>query len=234
MSRALLLPRWGLPQFLLMALVSITMVAMTPNFLKATGTALASPMMTFDPNAVTPFVLPAIDVADHDQAVACLAQAVFFEAGFEPVEGQRAVAQVVVNRVRDPNFPASVCGVVYQGYQRKSGCQFSFVCDGSMFRRPPTAEQWEEAKAIAMDALNGYVDGTVGAATHYHADYCAPWWRKSMVEVTQIGQHIFYTWPGHAGTPQALTQAYQGGELAIQQMAMAQLTAMNSRSARRA
>jgi len=234
MSRALLLPRWGLPQVLLMALVSITMVVTTPSFLRATGTALASPLLTFDPNAVQPFVLPAVDLADHEQAVACLAQAVFFEAGFEPVEGQRAVAQVVVNRVRDPNFPASVCGVVYQGYARKTGCQFSFVCDGSMFRRPPNEAQWEEAKTIALDALNGYVDGTVGAATHYHAEYCAPWWRKSMVEVTQIGQHVFYTWPGHAGTPQALTQAYQGGEMAIQQVAMAQLTAMSAKSGRRA
>jgi hypothetical protein len=226
MTRALLAPRWGLPQFLLMALVSITMVATTPGFLQATGALLqTSPWPDFpvDPDRVQPFHLVASNSAERDQAIACLAEAVFFEAGIEPVEGQRAVAQVVVNRVRDPNFPASICGVVYHGYERMTGCQFSFVCDGSMFRSPPNEAEWEQAKAVAADALAGYVDEAVGTATHYHADYCRPWWKSSVVEVAEVGQHIFYAWPGHAGTPQALTQAYAGGELAIQQKVMAAL-----------
>jgi spore germination cell wall hydrolase CwlJ-like protein len=229
MTRALLLPRWGLPQFLLMTLVSITMVAMTPGFLQATnsiltGLANSQPLFTPpDPNAVQPFVLNVANPAEQAQAVACLAQAVYYEAGNEPIDGQRAVAQVVINRVRDPNFPASVCGVVYQGFKRNTGCQFSFVCDGSIFRRPPGEAQWEAAKAVATAALNGYVEPDVGAATHYHADYVKPWWRRSMTQVTQIGQHIFYTWPGAAGSPQALTEAYEGGELIVQQQAMATL-----------
>ena len=228
MTRALLLPRWGLPQFLLMALVSITMVATTPGFLQATGSMLsgltgAPPLFPTDPDGVQPFVLRAPSPAEQAQAVACLAQAVYYEAGTEPVEGQKAVAQVVVNRVRDPNFPASVCGVVYQGFKLRTGCQFSFVCDGSIFRRPPEQAQWDQAKAVATAALGGYVDTAVGAATHYHADYVKPWWRRSMVEVTQVGRHIFYTWPGHAGEPEALTQDYEGGELTIQQQAMATL-----------
>src|SRR5436190_16516657 len=103
MTRALLLPRWGLPQFLLMALVSITMVATTPGFLQATNSLLGLPPLMAsiepEPDGVQPFVLPAVNIAEHDQAVACLAQAVFYEAGFEPIDGQRAVAQVVVNRV---------------------------------------------------------------------------------------------------------------------------------------
>lgn len=229
MTRALLLPRWGLPQFLLMALVSMTMVAMTPGFLQATnsilsGLAREQPLFTpLDPNAVQPFVLNVENPAEHAQAVACLAQAVYYEAANEPLAGRQAVAQVVVNRVRDPNFPASVCGVVFQGFKRKTGCQFSFVCDGSIYRRPPGEVQWEEAKAVATAALNGYVDPTVGAATHYHADYVKPWWRRSMTEVTQVGQHIFYTWPGEAGEPTALTQTYEGGELIVQQEATAAL-----------
>jgi hypothetical protein len=227
MTRALLLPRWGLPQFLLMALVSITMVAATPGFLQATSSLLGLPPLVtrteIEPDSVQPFVLPAVNIAEHDQAVACLAQAVFYEAGFEPIDGQRAVAQVIVNRVRDPNFPASVCGVVYQGFKRKTGCQFSFVCDGSMFRRPPTQAQLEAAKAVAADSLNGYVDTAVGAATHYHADYVRPYWKRSMTPVTQVGQHVFYTWRGHAGDPAALTQSYSGGELDIQRQALASL-----------
>jgi spore germination cell wall hydrolase CwlJ-like protein len=229
MTRALLLPRWGLPQFLLMALVSITMVAMTPGFLQATnsilsGLANAQPQfMPTDPNAVQPFLLSVDNPAERAQAVACLAQAVYYEAGNEPLTGQQAVAQVVLNRVRDPNFPASVCGVVFQGFKRSTGCQFSFVCDGSIFRRPPGEEQWESAKAVASAALNGYVEPTVGAATHYHADYVRPWWRRSMTKVTQVGQHIFYTWPGEAGRPTALTETYEGGELLVQQQAMASL-----------
>lgn len=227
MTRALLLPRWGLPQLVLTILVSLGLLASTPGFLQATNSMLGLPPLfsSISQDEVAPFVLPAINAAEHDQAVACLAEAVFYEAGFEPQQGQRAVAQVVVNRVRDPNFPASVCGVVYQGFKRKTGCQFSFVCDGSIFRRPPTQAQWDGAKAIAAEALEGRVEPEVGAATHYHAEYCRPWWKRSMTQVTQVGQHIFYTWPGKAGTPQALTQTYAGGELEVQQQAMATLKA---------
>ena len=165
------------------------------------------------PNEVQPFILPAASIAEHEQAVECLADAVYYEAGFEPLPGQRAVAQVVVNRVRDPNFPKSVCGVVFQGFKRKTGCQFSFVCDGSMKRRPPHAEQEAFARVVAEQALGGHVEKEVGTATHYHTDYVSPSWAPTLVEITQIGQHIFYRWPGKAGEPAALTYAYQGGEV---------------------
>src|SRR5688572_1678743 len=93
------------------------------------------------PGEVDPFVLITPDPTDRLAAVDCLADAIYYEAGFEPVAGQRAVAQVVVNRVRDRNFPKSVCGVVFQGAERKTGCQFTFTCDGSMNRRPPKPKQ---------------------------------------------------------------------------------------------
>jgi hypothetical protein len=161
-----------------------------------------------------PFVLNARSPAERERAVRCLTNAVYYEAALEPLDGQRAVAQVVVNRLRDPNFPKSVCGVVYEGWERLTGCQFSFTCDGALARGPIPA-LWERSRKVAEDALNGYVMAAVGAATHYHADYVAPYWAPALVKITQIGQHIFYRWPGAAGLPQALTAAYAGGELRL-------------------
>ncbi len=169
--------------------------------------------------AVAPFFIAAADPADRDQAERCLAEAVYYEAGFEPVDGQRAVAQVVLNRVRDSNFPDTVCGVVYQGWWRRTGCQFSFVCDGSLVRRPPGDDEWTRARAVADQALNGYVAVAVGTATHYHTDYVKPYWGKSVVEVAQVGTHIFYRWPGKAGEVAALSRPYAGGEVGYWQAA---------------
>ena len=170
--------------------------------------------------SVAPFFMPAdAGRAERERAEHCLAEAVYYEAGFEPLDGQRAVAQVVLNRVRDPNFPDTVCGVVYQGWWRRTGCQFSFVCDGSLVRRPPGEDEWVRASAVAGQALNGYVATAVGAATHYHTDYVNPYWRKSVVEVATIGAHIFYSWKGKAGQPSALVQQYAGGEVGYWQAA---------------
>ena len=125
------------------------------------------------------------------------------------------MAQVVLNRVRDPNFPKSVCGVVYEGWRRKTGCQFSFACDGSIHRRPANLALWKQMRPLAQAALNGYVVPEVGAATHYYANYVTPYWLTSVATVTQIGQHIFCAWKGRAGLPSALTAAYRGGELKV-------------------
>jgi spore germination cell wall hydrolase CwlJ-like protein len=167
-----------------------------------------------DPNQVQPFILHASSAAERATALKCLAEAVYYEAGFQPQEGQRAVAQVVLNRVRDRNFPDSVCGVVYEGAGRRTGCQFTFVCDGSLTRRPPSAEQLAKARIIAEQAIDGYVVAEVGTATHYHTDYVDPYWRESLREVAKVGDHIFYSWPGKAGQPAALSAArYAGGEV---------------------
>jgi spore germination cell wall hydrolase CwlJ-like protein len=157
-----------------------------------------------------PFVLKA-SADDRQRAEHCLAQAVYYEAGFEPADGKAAVAQAVLNRLRHPAFPKSVCGVVYQGSQLPTGCQFSFTCDGSL-GRAPAAGAWADAQAVARRALNGFVAKAVGTATHYHADYVVPYWRSSLVKITQIGTHIFYRWPGLNGEPPAFTGRYAGGE----------------------
>lgn len=176
-------------------------------------------------NAATPIVSGAIrsisafrfrpdSEADRRRALRCLTQAVYYEAALEPRNGQEAVAQVVLNRVRDANFPASVCGVVYQGAERVTGCQFSFTCDGSL-ARGPVAWAWNRAESVARAALNGYVADWVGTATHYHADYVLPWWAPSLTKVNQVGAHIFYRWKGASGETAAFHQAYSGREPVI-------------------
>lgn len=135
---------------------------------------------------------------DRERALDCLAAAAWYEAGNDP-EGQKSVIQVVLNRLRHPSFPSSVCGVVFQGSERTTGCQFTFTCDGSMQRRVPSARSWKSARALAEQALDGTVDTSVGQATHYHADYVAPWWSSALQKVSQIGAHIFYRWPGGRG-----------------------------------
>ena len=158
--------------------------------------------------AARPFDLSDADPLDRRRALLCLTQAVYYEAGFEPLEGRRAVAQVVLNRMRHPAFPKSVCGVVYQG-ARAPVCQFSFVCDGSLYRRPALGA-WREAERVAAAALDGFVERTVGAATHYHADYVAPYWAPRLAKISKIGAHIFYRWPGTWGSRAAFTGRYVG------------------------
>lgn len=157
--------------------------------------------------AAQPFNAPTGGTS-YDRALTCLTQAVYYEAGFEPVSGRRAVAQVVLNRMRHPAFPKSVCGVVYQRNSTPV-CQFSFVCDGSL-NRAPAAGAWAIARQIAADALAGYVEQSVGSATHYHADYVAPRWAPLLAKINKIGAHIFYRWPGAWGLPAAFTGRYIG------------------------
>lgn len=152
--------------------------------------------------------------ADRTRALRCLTQAVYYEAALEPRRGQEGVAQVVLNRVRDPNFPASVCGVVYQGAERTTGCQFSFTCDGSL-ARTPVGWAWRRAEDVARAALAGYVADWVGTSTHYHADYVHPWWAPTLTKVNQVGAHIFYRWIGANGDTAAFRQAYSGREPVI-------------------
>ncbi|HMI40910.1 MAG TPA: cell wall hydrolase [Sphingomicrobium sp.] len=148
------------------------------------------------------------DALDHRRALLCLTQAVYYEAGYEPIEGRRAVAQVVLNRMRHPAYPKSICGVVYQR-DSTPVCQFSFVCDGSLLRAP-AAGAWREAENVARAALAGYVETSVGSATHYHADYVAPRWAPMLSKVAKLGVHIFYRWPGAWGMPAAFTGRYIG------------------------
>ena len=152
--------------------------------------------------------------ADRARSLDCLTAAIYYEAATEPTDGQRGVAQVVLNRVRHPAYPNSVCGVVFEGARRMTGCQFSFTCDGSL-RRAPVESYWERARAVAAAALNGYVYAPVGWSTHYHANYVMPYWAPTLVKSANVGLHIFYRWRGGWGRPNAFTNAYSGAEPAI-------------------
>jgi Cell Wall Hydrolase len=172
---------------------------------------LINAAMPFSASPITasrPLDLSNSDPMDRRRALLCLTQAVYYEAGFEPLQGRRAVAQVVLNRMRHPAFPKSICGVVYQG-ARDPVCQFSFVCDGSLYRRPALGA-WKEAEKIAAAAIDGFVEKSVGAATHYHADYVAPFWAPQLAKIAQIGAHIFYRWPGAWGSTAAFSGRYIG------------------------
>lgn len=172
----------------------------------------ASMPIDMGPNpAARPFSMAGADAAAQARAYECLTSAVYYEAGQESTDGQRAVAQVVLNRSRHPAFPASVCGVVYQGSTRATGCQFTFTCDGSLARRP-MASAWARAAKVAAAALAGYVHKPVGWATHYHANYVVPYWASSLAKNAVVGAHIFYRWDGGWGRPPAFSQRYSRAE----------------------
>ncbi|MDF0487764.1 cell wall hydrolase [Sphingomonas sp. H39-1-10] len=132
-----------------------------------------------------------VPVEDHERALECLTLAVAYEAGYESQEGQQAVAEVVLNRVRNPAFPKTVCDVVFAGSTRRTGCQFTFTCDGSLYRRLPD-RILSAARIVAEDALAGRAPSRVPGATNYHADYVHPYWASSLNLVRKIGAHIFY------------------------------------------
>ncbi|NJC04497.1 spore germination cell wall hydrolase CwlJ-like protein [Sphingomonas kaistensis] len=164
--------------------------------------------------AALPFKLRADEIS-RLRAVDCLTQAIYYEAASEGVDGGRAVAQVILNRVRHGGYPNSVCGVVYQGSQRVTGCQFTFTCDGSL-ARTPVAYLWARSRLIASEALAGRTFAPVGYSTHYHADYVVPYWAASLDKVAVIGRHIFYNFRGSAGSRTAFRQGYAGTEPSVQ------------------
>lgn len=167
-----------------------------------------------DPVAADPAIVPdlGVDEASADSAIVpdfgvdvasvepathgerhCLATAIYFEARGESVKGQKAVAEVVLARTRTPGRPSTICGVVYEGSKRKTGCQFSFTCDRASDVARAGA-QWAEAQRIAATVMTTHGRGksVSRGATFYHADYVKPRWARGMVRVAQIGSHIFY------------------------------------------
>ncbi|MDP3657177.1 MAG: cell wall hydrolase [Brevundimonas sp.] len=143
---------------------------------------------------------------DASRDLDCLTQAAYYEARGEGRDGMRAVAQVVLNRARHGAFPNSVCGVVFQGAGRRTGCQFSFTCDGSMRGRVNQAA-WNRAREIASGALSGSVYAAVGNATHFHTTGVSPGWRNSLIRVGQVGDHLFYRFGGRSGSRGAFAYA---------------------------
>ncbi len=134
---------------------------------------------------------------NRERALRCMTYAIAYEAGREPLAGQQAVGEVILNRMRHPAYPKSVCGVVFQGSARRTGCQFTFTCDGAL-RRPLPAQIMANAREVARGVLDGEAAAQIGGATHYHANYVAPYWAPTLLRVAQIGAHIFYRAPGSA------------------------------------
>jgi len=166
--------------------------------------SLPAPALAAGPEAAQPFVASR-DSGTFERSLECLSQAIYYEARSQSDDGQRAVAQVVLNRVRHPAFPNSVCGVVYQGSERSTGCQFTFTCDGSM-NAGVQPYAWERARRIAESALRGSVYRPVGLATNYHTTAIHPYWAPSLVPQVIVGAHIFYRRPG-SGTIEAFSQS---------------------------
>jgi hypothetical protein len=164
-----------------------------PQVATGEGPALPSLLQRIARQPSAPFHLAQADSNDLD----CLTAAVYYEARGEAAAGQAAVAQVVLNRVRHPSFPKSVCGVVYQGAAAHA-CQFSFACDGAQSRQLEHAA-WSRARGVAARALAGYVMNDVGRATYFHVAGLSANWTGEMVRIAQVGQHVFYSYSGHRG-----------------------------------
>jgi len=174
-------------------------------------TAPAAPVQPGTLTAASAYAFQGTPI-DQLRSLDCLAQAIYYEAASESEDGQRAVAQVVLNRVRHPAWPNTVCGVVYQGPMRAGGgCQFTFTCDGSLLRRAG-GPSWARARILAAEALSGRVFEPVGLSTHYHTTAVSPSWGPRLSRTVLIGAHQFYALPGSGGTRGAFSVRYAGGE----------------------
>jgi hypothetical protein len=201
-------PRGNLAALLAITSDTRSMVA-EADAARAANAAL--PLVASGLQSASPFVLTGgADLTGADRALQCLALAMYYEATYEGPGGRLAVAQVVLNRVRHPAFPDSVCAVVFQ---RSAGnvCQFTFACDGAL-SRPRVPVLWHQTLAEAAAVLGGQVYPPVGMATHYHADYVFPHWAPRLEKIAVVGTHMFYRWPGGWGLRRAFTSTYAGGE----------------------
>lgn len=160
--------------------------------------ALRGPLAPSAELAIAP-TLPRQDQI-NPRELGCLSQAIYYEARGESRDGQIAVGEVVMNRVRSPAYPNTVCAVVYQGSHRTTGCQFTFTCDGSL-NRSPRGPAWARAREIATQVILGYARSMTQRATHYHTTAVNPVWASGLVETTQIGSHIFYRFPNRSERP---------------------------------
>jgi spore germination cell wall hydrolase CwlJ-like protein len=145
--------------------------------------------LLFSNKASTPVVL---DWSENQaQTHQCLAEAVYYEARSETKAGQKAVAEVILNRVKSKHYPNTICGVVYQGAERSTGCQFTFTCDGSTAKMP-YGKLWTRSEDVARLALTGAMGELTGGATHYHTTDIFPHWAPNMRPTRLIGSHQFY------------------------------------------
>ncbi|MEG3082352.1 cell wall hydrolase [Sphingomonas sp. PB2P12] len=190
-------------------------VDLTPTDAKAFNATI--PFSTEPNPAARPFHFVGAP-EDRARATDCMAAGIVYEAGDDTL-GERAVAQVVLNRLRHPAFPKTVCGVVFEGQARTTGCQFSFSCDGAITRWHPTDDAWRRAREVATAALSGAVFNQVGYATHYHTDWVVPYWQSSLDKITAVHTHLFFRWSGWWGTPAAFGRHPDPIEPVIAQLA---------------
>ena len=137
---------------------------------------------------------------DGSKELHCMSEAIYFEARSETRSGQKAVAEVILNRVDSKHFPDTVCGVVYQGSERRTGCQFSFTCDGSMDKMPK-GKAWKRSQDVAQVVMTGGVVPFTNRATHYHTTAVNPPWSSTMRMTRQVGSHVFYRFAPRDYTP---------------------------------
>ncbi len=206
------LPQVGLPGAVPDEDVLLDVTAETAQEMNAERAFSSDPIIAAKP------YFARLEGIERERALHCLAIAGIFEAGGD-LSDQEPVMQVVINRARHPAFPNSICAVVFQGAERRTGCQFSFTCDGSMLRRRPSAASLNRSMGLARRMLNGKVDGRVGLATHFHTDWVLPYWSSSLDKVAAVKTHIFFRWRGFWGTPRAFKNLTAGSEPRIAQLA---------------
>ncbi|TCQ08207.1 cell wall hydrolase [Sphingomonas sp. PP-CC-3A-396] len=214
-KRVKLPPGRVVPQAEVPQVEPVKFVDLTPDDARAFNATV--PFSTAPNPAARPFLF-AGGAEDLARATDCMAAGILYEAGDDTL-GERAVAQVVLNRLRHPAFPKTVCGVVFEGQDRSTGCQFSFSCDGALTRWHPTDDAWRRAREVAAAALNGAVFKQVGYATHYHTDWVVPYWQSSLDKITAVNTHLFFRWSGWWGTPSAFGRHPETIEPVITQLA---------------
>ena len=146
------------------------------------------------PSEWTSSKLLSLPVPKSDKQMSCLAEALYFEARGEPIKGQLAVGEVILNRVEDTRYPSSICKVVNQGTGRRFACQFTYTCDGKLetvHERKP----YEMALKIAKILMTTHDRKLTRGSTHYHSNYVNPKWSKKFERVAKFGRHIFYRQP---------------------------------------
>jgi len=146
------------------------------------------------PSEWTSSKLLSLPVPKSNKQISCLAEALYFEARGEPIQGQLAVGEVILNRVKDTRYPSSICKVINQGTGRRFACQFTYTCDGKLetvHERKP----YEMALKIAKILMTTHDGKLTRGSTHYHSNYVNPKWSKRFERVAKFGRHIFYRQP---------------------------------------
>ena len=146
------------------------------------------------PSEWTSSKLLSLPVPKSNKQISCLAEALYFEARGEPIKGQLAVGEVILNRVEDTRYPSSICKVINQGTGRRFACQFTYTCDGKL-ETVHERQPYEMALKIAKILMTTHDRRLTRGSTHYHSNYVNPRWSKKFERVAKFGRHIFYRQP---------------------------------------